>query len=271
LGLYPLRPAPILVGWFNLYATSGLACFDYLIGDEHVIPAREEPYYAERILRVPHCYLTFQVDYPVSDVAPPPVLATGQLTIGCLASQHKITDHVVQTWAEVLRRSPGVRLLIRNATLSRPEHQDHLAERFARQGISRERLCLEGPAEHYEFLQTYDRIDLALDTFPYSGGTTTMEALWQGVPVVTFDGDRWASRTSVSLLRAAGLDEFVGRDRAEYLEICVRLATVSDGPARLQAFRAGIRERLRNSPVCDAASFARAMEALYLGIPSPRK
>ena len=123
---------------------------------------------------------------------------------------------------------------------------------------------LEGPAEHFEFLDTYRRIDVALDPFPYSGGTTTMEALWQGVPVVTFDGDRWASRTSVSLLRSAGLDEFIGRDRQEYIQICTRLARSPDTPQRLAALRAGLRQQLSSSPVCDAAAFARAMEELCI-------
>ncbi|MCY2996093.1 MAG: tetratricopeptide repeat protein [Planctomycetota bacterium] len=270
LPIYALHPAPLLVGWFNMYATSGSAAYDYLIGDEHVVRSSEEPFYTERILRVPHSYLTFQVDYPVPDVAPSPVLRTGQLTIGCLASQYKLTDRVVETWAEILRRSPGVRMLIRNATLDRPEHQSHLRERFASWGISAKRLELESPAEHYEFLETYSRIDFAVDPFPYSGGTTTMEALWQGVPVVTFDEDRWAGRTSLSLLKAAGLDEFVGRDRQDYVEICVRLANASETPARLQTFRDGIRQRLRQSPVCDAASFAQAMESLYERILSER-
>jgi predicted O-linked N-acetylglucosamine transferase (SPINDLY family) len=264
LGLYPLRPAPLVIGWFNSYATSGLDCFDYLIGDEHVIPPAEEPYYVERIVRVPSSYLTFEVDHPAPDVAMAPILAAGRMTIGCLASQYKITDQVVRTWAEILRRCPETRLLIRNATLGPAETRDHLAGRFAGCGIGRDRLLLEGPAGHFDFLGTYDRVDFAVDPFPYSGGTTTMEALWQGVPVVTFDGDRWASRTSVSLLRAAGLGEFVAGSLQEYVELCVRLSSAADTPDRLQAFRAGIRERLRASPVCDAATFARNMEALYL-------
>jgi protein O-GlcNAc transferase len=270
LPLYTLRPAPILVGWFNMYATSGLDCYDYLIGDPHVIPEREEPYYTERILRLPHSYLTFEVYHPTPDVAPPPILTTGQLTLGCLASQYKITDQVISTWAEILQRSPGARMLIRNSRLDRPEHQRHLCDRCAACGIPRERLLLEGGAEHLAFLGTYNRVDIALDPFPYSGGTTTMEALWQGVPVVTFDGDRWASRTSVSLLRAAGLDEYIGRDRQDYAEICVRLASSPATAAKLQAFRAGIRERLRASPVCDAAALAQGMEELYRQIRAER-
>jgi predicted O-linked N-acetylglucosamine transferase (SPINDLY family) len=263
LALFALRAAPKQAGWFNLYGTSGLPGLDYLLGDDHVIPAAEEPSYSERILRVPGSYLAFEVDHPVPDLVPPPMLKTGRLTIGCLASQYKITDQVIETWAEILRRCPEAKLLLRNATLGRPEHREHLLARFAGKGVVSERLELEGPGQHLDFLRTYDRVDFALDVFPYSGGTTTTEALWQGVPVVTFDGGRWASRTSLSLLRAAGLDEFVGRDRREYAEIAVRLATSPQTPELLRGLRGDIRARLRASPVCDAEGLTRSLEGLY--------
>jgi predicted O-linked N-acetylglucosamine transferase (SPINDLY family) len=263
IGLYALRPAPIIVGWFNLYATSGLAAFDYLIGDETVIPPTEEVFYSERILRVPHTYLAFDVDYPVPDIAPVPMKATGTLTIGSLASLYKLTDQVLATWSEIMARCPNATLLIRNAGLKHPEQRALLSTRFATAGVETNRLILEGPADHHEYLRTYDRIDFALDPFPYGGGTTTMEALWQGVPVVTLNGDRWASRTSASLLHAAGLDEYVARDRGDYVELAARLATSVETADRLGVFRATIRDRLRQSPACDGAAMARAMEALY--------
>jgi predicted O-linked N-acetylglucosamine transferase (SPINDLY family) len=185
------------------------------------------------------------------------------MTIGCLASQYKLTDQVIEAWAEILHRTDA-RMLIRNRTLGRVEHQEHLCKRFAERGIGRDRIQLEGPADHFEFLSTYARIDFALDPFPYSGGTTTTEALWQGVPVVTFDGDRWASRTSASLLKAAGLAEFVAADRQGYVDLCVQLANSPETPPRLATFRKTIRDALRKSHVCDTASFAKSMEELYL-------
>ncbi len=200
LPLFALRPAPVLLAWFNGFATSGMDCFDALIGDEYVIPAAEEAFYSERIVRVPGCYLTFEVTYPVPDVAPPPCLTCGHLTFGCLAPQYKITEQVIETWARIMHGSPGSRLLVKNIVLRSPENRIFLQEAFSRFGVASERLELEGPAEHYAFLEKYAAIDVALDTFPYNGGTTTMEALWQGVPVLTFTGDRWASRISASLL-----------------------------------------------------------------------
>ena len=119
---------------------------------------------------------------------------------------------------------------------------------------------LAGPADHEAFLRTYDEIDIALDPFPYNGGTTTSEAIWQGVPVVTFHGDRWASRTSASILRAAGLERFVAPGIEEYVALAVRLA---QAPAELAEYRRTMRERLLASSACDTALFARHMESLY--------
>jgi len=261
LALFPLRLAPIQVAWFGMYATSGMDCFDYLIGDEHVIPQAEEAFYTERILRVPHSYLTFAVDYAVPEIAEVPFRKTGRMTLGCLAPQYKITDQMVRTWAAILHRTKA-HLLLRNRAIGQNGNCRHLRERFAALNIPGERLQLEEPAEHVEFLSTYDRIDFALDTFPYSGATTTTEALWQGVPVVTFNGDRWVSRTSMSLLKAAGLDEFVADSRESYVELAVQLANSPDTPDRLAEFRANIRPRLQGSPVCDIRKFVGNMENL---------
>ncbi len=266
LGLLARGPAPVVAGWFNLYATTGLAGVDCLIGDEHVIPPEEEPFYTERILRVPGSYLTFEVTYPVPHVAEPPCETAECFTFGCLASQYKITPRVMDAWAEVLRRGGDSRLLLRNATLGSPDDRAYVRGQFAARGVAAGRLELLGPAEHYEFLGTYGRIDLALDPFPYSGGTTTSEAIWQGVGVLTFRGDRWAARTSESILRAGGLSEFVAADVGDYVERAVQWACDEGRRARLAELRRGMRDRLGASAVCDTESFARNMERLYVSL-----
>ena len=126
------------------------------------------------------------------------------------------------------------------------------------------RACDTGrPRRAPRVLRSYDRIDIALDTFPYNGGTTTAEALWQGVPVLTFDGDRWASRTSRSILLAAGLTDWVMADVAQYVQRAVVLANDPETPRMLAALRAGMRDRLRSSAACDTAALCRAMERFY--------
>jgi protein O-GlcNAc transferase len=266
LAVIALKPAPIIVGWFNLYATSGMACYDYLIGDNEVIPPEEETFYTEKILRVPGCYLTYEVLYPVPDVVDPPVLSSGKMTFGSLASQYKITEPVVEAWSRILVSAQDTRLFLKNATLDSVANREFLAKRFESHGVPRHRITLEGSANHFDFLAAYGSMDLALDTFPYNGGTTTLEAVWQGVPVITFHGDRWATRQSASINRAAGLREFVARNLDEYISSAIALAKNPDTPARLTELRRTMRDRLVHSPLCDTVNFARNMESLYEGI-----
>lgn len=263
LAVLALKPAPILVAWFNMYATSGMDCFDYLVGDEHVVLPEEEAFYTEKVLRLPCCYLTFEVLYPVPEVSDPPSQSAESLTFGCLASQYKITPQVVQTWSEILGLAPGTKLFLKNAALGRAANRDFLLQRFERCGISRDRIATEGPSDHMEFLAAYGRVDVALDTFPYNGGTTTSEALWQGVPVLTFRGDRWAARQSTSILSAAGLSAFIADSRKDYIRRAVAMAHAPETPQRLAELRRRMRSRLAASPLCDAAALARHMEAIY--------
>jgi len=181
LSLAALRPAPVIAGWFNMYATTGMRCFDYLIGDDYVIPAAEEKFYCEKILRVPGSYLTFEVNYAVPAVAPPPCLKSGAITFGCLASQYKIPPEVVAAWCRILQQAPASRLMLKNAALGSAGTRKFVRGLFEEHGIPPGRLRLEGPSDHNEFLKMYDEVDVALDPFPYNGGTTTTEAIWQGV------------------------------------------------------------------------------------------
>ena len=263
LGLYLRRPAPAIVGWFNMFATSGMPGYGHIVGDDQTIPRREERHYSERVWRVPGSYLAFEVAYPVPDVAPPPCLANGHITFGCLGSQYKITDGVIAAWATILGRVPTARLYLRNGELSDESSRAAILARFGKAGVDRARIDMEGRTAHFEFLASYARVDIALDTFPYNGGTTTTEALWQGVPVLSFDGDRWASRTSKSLLVAAGLDDWCLADEAAYVERAVALASDPARPAMLRDMRAGMRARLAASPTCDCARLCGALEDIY--------
>jgi protein O-GlcNAc transferase len=271
LPLFTLRPAQVVVGWFNLYATTGMPGYDYLIGDDQVIPPEEEKFYCEKIARVPGSYLTFEVTYPVPPVVDPPCLSRGSITFGSLASQYKITDEVVNAWSRILKQVPTSSLILKNGALVSKGTREFVHGLFERHDVSPGRVRLEGPSDHYQFLETYGEIDIALDTFPYNGGTTTTEAIWQGVPVVTFSGDRWVARTSASILRSGNLGDLVGQGLEDYISLAIGLA---NSPGRLLNLRQNMRSRLHHSPVCDTQSFARNMERLYeqmfIGHPSLR-
>jgi len=191
------------------------------------------------------------------------MLFSGHMTFGCLASQYKITEPVVDAWSSILVSAQDTRLFLKNATLNSMANREFLVQRFESRGVARHRITMEGPADHFDYLAAYGYMDLALDTFPYNGGTTTSEAVWQGVPVITFFGDRWAARQSTSINRAAGLGEFICRDLDDYICRAIALAKHSDTPVRLTELRRTMRDRLVRSPLCDTLNFARNMESLY--------
>jgi protein O-GlcNAc transferase len=263
LGMFIRKPAATQFALFAMYATTGIRAYDYLVSDMAALPLAEARFCTERVLRVSGSYLAFRVQYPVPRVVPPPCSENGFVTFGCFAPQYKITDEVIATWAQILTSAPSSRLILKSTCLEQPSNRAAVLARFAQFGVGPERVTLEPPAEHFMFLKTYGRIDIVLDTFPYNGGTTTMEALWQGVPVLTFNGDRWASRTSRTLVLAAGLEEWDVPSREDYVESAVALAISPETPARLTALRSGMRARLLDSRACDSQGFCRELEQHY--------
>ena len=261
MGLLASRAAPVQIAWSGMYGTTGFAEVDCVIADAASVPPEEERFCVERVRRVPHTYLAFDMFYPTPEVALPPSARNGHVTFGSLASAYKITDAVIASWSRILHGVPGSRLLLRNRVLEQASNRADLLRRFAVNGIDAERLTMEGGGDHFDYLRTYDRIDIALDAFPYSGATTTAEAIWQGAPLLTFNGDRWAARTSRSMLLAAGLDEFVAPDQAGFEALAIRLGLAPEPLARI---RSGLRAKVAASPACDTAGLSRALEAIYL-------
>jgi len=263
LPLFLDPPAPVTVAWFNMYATSGLPGIQHIVGDHTVAPPGEDVDFSEQVHRVAGSYLAFEVLHEAPPVAPPPCLENGFLTFGGLISQYKVTPRMLDIWAELLRRAPTGRLLLGNRVMGVESNRSYLLDRLRGRGVDTDRVILLGPRAHSDFLGYYDRIDVALDSYPYNGGTTTSEALWQGVPVLTYPGDRWVSRTSASLLRGAGLDRWIAPDEDGMLEAAVALAGNPGTPARLESLRSRMRSRLRSSATCDCVGLARQLETIY--------
>lgn len=263
LPVYSQPLARVGMAWFNMYATSALPAFDYIVGDSCVIPDAEDCYYTEKVLRLPVCYLTFDVSYEAPPIADLPCMRGQEFTFGSLVSQYKVTPEVIAAWSEILIRAPQSRLLLGNRGLASSSNRDYVVHEFSRRGVNSERLGFLPPAKHLDFLRYYDQFDVALDAFPYNGGTTTTEAIWQGVPVLAFQGDRWAARTSSTLLHHAGLGEFVAKDLREYIELGVRLANDSRSPLRLARIRSSMRETILESGICNAGRLAQALEDVF--------
>ncbi len=262
LRVFARRPAPVQVTWLGYPNTTGLRALDYRLVDAITDPEGEADALAtERLVRLEGGFLCFGPPGDAPEPGPPPGLDSGAVTFGSFNNPAKLSESTVELWAALLLRLPGARLLLKGQAFGDAGACAHTRERFTRRGVAGERLELlariDDPAGH---LAAYRRVDIGLDPCPYNGTTTTCEALWMGVPVVTLLGDRHAGRVGASLLAGAGLEELVARDRQGYLDIATALA---GDPARLAGLRAGLRARLSASRLCDAAAFARSVEAAY--------
>ncbi|HTY69415.1 MAG TPA: tetratricopeptide repeat protein [Alphaproteobacteria bacterium] len=256
------RPAPVQISFHDLL-TSGLEAVDYFIGDRTVLQRRPREQFTERIIRLPSIY----AHAPLTNVplTAPPSAASGKVTFGSFNNPAKINDQVLALWAKVLTAVPGSRLLLkfRNWYLV-PSLQERISVTLCGLGVGPSQIQFDGaPDLTASHLARYGGVDIALDTFPFSGSTTTFEALWMGVPVVTLAGETVASRWSSSILRVLGLDELTAETPDAYVAAASALAR--DGP-RLAALRAALRDRICRSPLVDARLRARQIERVYRAI-----
>ncbi len=251
------RVAPVQVTYLGYPATTGLPTMDARIVDATTDPDAAMAQASERLCRLDRCFLAYQPTlYP--EIAPPPVTGGGQISFGSFNNLAKLNPEVAALWSALLRAVPGSRLVLKHDVSHDPGVQRHLAGLFGDHGVERDRLVfLERTPDLLSHLAAYAEIDVALDPFPYNGTTTTCEALWMGVPVVTMAGDRHAARVGASLLTAAGLGAWVAQDRDDYLLTARQLA---GQPRLLSALRTLLRPQLAASPLCDAAAMARAFE-----------
>ncbi len=253
LPVFLRRPAPLQVAWLGYFATTGLAEIDFVLGDPYVTPPGEEDHFVERVWRLPRTYFCFSP--PIGDlpVAPLPARAAGHLSFGCFNNLAKVNDATIALWVRVLGAVPGSRLLLKSAALAHANEVGRTRDRFARAGLDVSRLTLEGPSPREDYLRAYGRVDIALDPHPYPGGTTSVEGLWMGVPVLTLRGDRFIGHNGESILHNCGLPQWIAQDEADYVARAARFCADLDGLARL---RAGLRDHLRVAPLFDAKAFA---------------
>ncbi len=253
LGVFARRPAPVQVSWLGYVGTTGLPSMDFLLADRFHIPPGEEQLYTERVIRLPNCYACFSPPPDAPAVGTLPTLTGNPFTFGCLNNPVKYSERMLDVWAQILRRSPSARLLLKYRGLDDPQVQEALRVQFNSRHIDGARVLIEGGSFGLEFLTNYNRVDLALDTQPYSGGATTCEALWMGVPVVTMPGATFAGRHSTSYLSNIGMHQFVAPDREAYIDVAVDW---SNRIAELALIRNQLRDSMRRSPVCDSRPFA---------------
>lgn len=259
---FAAKPAPIQINWIGYPNTTGLSSMDYRLVDALSDPPGEaDAYHTERLIRLPKGFLCFRPWSSGSGLAvlPPPCSVDGHITFGSFNNLSKITPATLDLWGKIMLAVPNARLLLKSHTASDLQVWKRLAACFESMGIAPQRLeFLPRAGSYTQHLEQYRRLDIALDTYPYHGTTTTCEALFMGVPVVTLAGDRHAARVGVSLLTHAGLPEFIAGSADDYVSIAVRW---SRDPAPLADLRASLRARIEHSPLRDEAGFTARLES----------
>ena len=260
--VFARKPAPVQVSWIGYPATTGLAAMDYKIVDEYTDPpGTKERFYTEKLMRMPESFLCYLPDRDSPEIGNVPALTAGYVTFGSFNAFVKVSPEVIQLWIKILKMIPGSRLVMKAMSFSGRSTRDYAMDLFVKRGIDAGRIdLLAGVPSIREHLDIYNRIDIALDTFPYNGTTTTCEALWMGVPVVTLAGDRHTSRVGTSLLTNIGLPELVAETEDAYIDIAVKLAADIE---KLRLLRKRLRKMMTRSPVCDAKGFTANLENCY--------
>ena len=258
LPMFAWKPAPVQVSWLGYFATTGVAAIDYLIADHWTVPEAEEAHFTEMIWRLPETRLCFTPPDVNIQVSPLPALGNGYVTFGCFNNLTKMNDEVVALWSRILSAVPESRLFLKAKQLSEAAVRQNVVSRFAAHGIAAARLILEGGSSRADYFAAYHRVDISLDPFPFPGGTTSVEGLWMGVPVLTLTGQRFLSRQGEGLLMNAGLPEWIAADTDDYV---ARAVLHTNDLPRLSALRSGLRQQVLDSPLFDAPRFARHFEA----------
>jgi len=257
LGVLAQRAAPVQWTWIGYPCTTGLEAIDAVLADDVLVPLGQDDAFSESVVRLDGGHVSYLPPVDAPDVS----VRNGEVVLGSFNKIDKTTPEVVATWSEILKQCDGGRLVMRSRGLDDPAVVDRFRRQFEESGIDASRVEFHGWIAHSELLAAYGEIDLALDTFPFSGGLTSCEALWMGVPVVTWAGDRMCGRQTASFLHRVDATELVASNLEEYVAVAVEWATDLQ---RCRSLRTELRDRMRTGPLCDpdrlAEEFTRACE-----------
>ena len=258
--VFAQKPAPIQVTWLGYPNTTGLSAIDYRFTDIIADPIGEaDELHSEKLLRLPNGFQCYQGNEKAHVGIELSQKSRGHITFGSFNNLSKITPQVIKAWAKILHEVPTSHLLLKSSSIN--NNKNHYLELFKQEGIAEDRIEYHGHLPSMDdHLELYSTIDIGLDPFPFNGATTTCEALWMGVPVITLAGDRHAGRVGASILTNVGLTDFIAQNIDGYIQLAVEMAA---NPTYLQEIRRGLRKRMLSSPLCDGSSFAHDIEKAY--------
>ncbi len=269
LPAFARKLAPVQVTWLGYPNTTGLSTMDYRITDAFADPpGMTDAFYTEKLHRLPECFSCYSPPTDAPAVAPLHAARAGRITFGSFNNFAKLTPEVIKTWAQILNRIPTATLYLKYKDLESAQMTHKIQHDFMTYGVLMSQLRIQGDDPlHVEHMERYNSIDIALDPFPYNGTTTTLDALWMGVPVVTLEGTSHVSRVGVSQMSNLGLPELIAKNKVEYVDIAVTLA---GNVGKLALLRAGMRQRMSDSPLMNVERFTRNLERAYESMWSAR-
>lgn len=268
LDLFARRLAPLQITWGGYPGSTGLEAMDHILADQVALPPEDRPYYTERPLYLPHGYVSFRPPADAPLVGSLPALTTGCITFGSFNTVQKLNSSTLALWGAVLRALPGSRLFLKSKGFDDPLVCSAFLEKLAAEGVSSDRILLEGYAPRRELLAAYHQVDIALDPVPYQGGVTVLEALWMGVPTLVLRGKRPPFvRHAESHLTQAGVADWIVASEDAY--VATALAWGSN-LAGLSTLRSRLRQQMAASPICDTVAFTRDLEAAFTQVWSER-
>ena len=255
LPLFAYKPAPIQLSWLGFFASTGLSCMDYFVSDILSSPPETLSHFTEKVWLLPETRLCFSAPaaHVTQDVSPLPALSNGYITFGCFQAFNKINDTVLSAWIKILHQIPDSKILFKNHQIKDEKVKHSFLRSFKKHNIRLDRIILEEGGSRSNYLSAYAHVDFMLDTFPYTGGTTTCEALWMGVPTLTLTGNTLIKKQGLSILTTAGLENWITYDEEQYIGKALAMA---NNIPYLAELRQRLREQTQASPLMDAARFA---------------
>ena len=254
------KPAPVQVTYLGYCDTTGMEAVDYLLTDNVLTPPELQKFYTEQAAYLPGGFVCYTPPENAPDVTPLPAAKKGHVTFGAFTTNLRFNRPLLKVWAEILKLIPNSRLLLGFHSGGDEATQDRYLSQFAEYGVSRERIEISGWKSHTEYIKQYNDVDIVFDTFPENGGTTTCEALWMGVPVISLAGQHQNSRIGLSILSHIGMESFAVETPSEYIAKAVAIA---HDPENLMEIRASMRSRMTNSSFCNAKRLAHDVETAY--------
>jgi len=265
LSVFAWKPAPVQATWLGYWASTGIAEIDYIIADYVSVPESNQKHFTEKVWYLPETRFCFSPPVVGGELTTTslPALQNGYITFGSFQNVLKINDEVLAVWGRIFKSLPQAKLRLQNIDFNSMEIRTQMQKRLAKNGIAPERVKLEKHVPREEYLAAHAHIDLILDTFPFSGGTTTCESLWMGVPTLSLVGETLIGRQGASIITCSGLSEWIAQNDEEYIAKAIAFAS---NIGKLAQLRAGLRQQVLASPLFDGPQFARNFEVAMWGM-----